>query len=160
MICKIKVLINIAPILYKLLEQLQRINRTLYRDLSGTDDDAPKSGNIYIDIDSSGSYSHNEVYWAFKVGESGRIQSQTVGSAAIKGGSVYQSSAWQEQFYIDSDVSDSTAYSGRRHWQINRHTKIIVWVPKNSTSLAINVRIQDYKGGIVRSDLVKTIPTP
>ena len=157
---KVKILIEVSAILELLVKELQERNTALARDLLATGVSAPKNGYIYIDIDSSGTYSHNEVYWAFKVGESGRIQSQTVGSGAIKGGSVYQSSAYQEQFYVDSDVATSSAYSGVRHWQTSRHTKIVVWVPKNSKSLAINVRIQDYTGGVVRSDLVKTIPTP
>ena len=157
---KVKVLIEVSAILELLVKELQERNTALAQDLLATGVSAPKNGYIYIDIDSSGTYSHNEVYWAFKVDESGRIHSQTVGSAAIKGGSVFESSAHQQLFYVDSDVATSSSYSGVRHWQISRHSKIVVWVPKNSKSLAINVRIQDYTGGVVRSDLVKTIPTP
>jgi len=153
---KIKVTIDLTTVLSSLLDELNTVNLKRYADeIGGNLDqipwrDAPKSGNIMIDVDISGDYTHDEVYWRFQVNNVGKIWTQTTGKGTINLGTIWYAS-WPDN-WPQSDLRATPAYK-------DRYKKIKLWVPKGALQVSINVRLQDYTGRVTDSSS-QIVPIP
>jgi len=151
---KVKVSIDLSTVLESLRMQLLGINYLRYAEEQGVDvlnvdwHAAPKNGNIMIDVDISGDYSHDEVYWRFKVNGYGRIFKQTTGKATLNKGAVILDWAVGTMRYTDGTFIEK-----------DRYKKIWLWVPAGTRQLSINVRLQDYTGRVTDSSS-QIVPIP